>query len=258
MRNAQVYRAGNEAFEKRLRAYAVGAGAVAAGLLAFSPPATAEIVVVPAHVSLGQGGSQFPINIEGATEFTLLNKFGTTSPLQYCRYDSLVVNAASGADVAGYGLRHQVAPLKFGGVIGTADQFETGKQILARAVNCKGLPGASHPFANTNDRFLGLKFTLNGQVYYGWAGFSVVTADGERVTVTATLTAYAYETEPNTPIYAGQSSDSPRESRLLPANDSAPTTAKLQPATLGVLALGSLGLDVWRKGEATETAASEA
>jgi hypothetical protein len=64
------------------------------------------------------------------------------------------------------------------------------------------------------------------------------------------LTAWAYETEPNTPIYAGQSSDSPRESRLLPANGGAPNTVKLQPATLGVLALASLGLDVWRKREA--------
>ena len=252
MRNAQAHSTETETFEKRLRAYAAGAGAVAAGLLACSPPASAEIVVVPAHVSLGQGSSPFPINIEGATEFTLSNKVGTTSPLQYCRYDSLVVKAASGADVAGYGLRHQVAPLKFGAVIGTADQFETGKQVLARAVNCKGLPGASHPFANTNDRFLGLKFTLNGQVYYGWAGFSAVTADGERVTVTATLTAYAYETLPNTPIYAGQSSDTPSESRQLPASGGPPNTAKLQPATLGVLALGSLGLDVWRKREAPE------
>jgi hypothetical protein len=102
------------------------------------------------------------------------------------------------------------------------------------------------PFANTTNRFLGFKFERNGDVYYGWAGFGIVNVTGIGDTV---LTAYAYETEPNTPVYAGQSSDNPAESRLLPANGGAPNTAKLQPATLGLLALGSLGLDVWRKRE---------
>ena len=250
MRNTQENNTETETFEKRLRAYAAGAGAVAAGLLAFSPPAGAEIVVVPAHAYLSL--HPFPIEIEGATAFTLVN---TGSRGTYCVDDSLFATAASGAGVVGHGRSNQVAPLKLGAIIGPTDAFEAGRQLLANAFSCGDFGwGEDGPFAYAHNRFLGLKFELNGQVYYGWAGFSVV-YNGNAV---ALLTAYAYETEPNTPIYAGQSSENPpAESRLLPAYGSAPNTAKLQPASLGVLALGSLGLNVWRKREAPEAAASE-
>ena len=247
MRNAQAQSTETESLEKRLRAYAAGAGAAAAGLAVHSPAAMAKVVVVPAHVIVGVHNSTFPINIDGTTEFTLSNHERSVYS------SSLFVTPASGAGVVGHSPGNQVAALKFGAVIRSADQFEPGKQLLAFYSDPRfGSPFASGPFVNTRNRFLGLKFELDGQVYYGWAGFSVVNG------ATATLTAYAYETTPNTPIYAGQSSDSPRESRLLPANGSALNAAKLQPATLGVLALGSLGLDVWRKRESPETDVAEA
>jgi hypothetical protein len=248
MRNAQVQSTETETFEKRLRAYAVGAGAVAAGLMAVSPPAVADIVVVPTHIAVGPYSS-FPINIDGTTALTL-NIPSIHRSTVYCVSENLFATAASGAGVVGHGPAKQVAALKFGAVIGPADQFEAGKQGIASGVSCRDFGwGVGGPFANTKDRFLGLKFELNGQTYYGWAGFGVVFPAGGTAELTAVLTAYAYETEPNTPIYAGQSSDNPRESRLLPANGTAPNAAKLQPATLGVLALGSIGLDVWRKQE---------
>jgi hypothetical protein len=249
MRSTQERRSETETFEKRLRAYAAGAGAVAAGLVAFSPPAGAEVVVVPAHVYLG--GNPFPINIEGTSAVTLTNQPIISSPFGYCGGATLFATAASGAGLVGHGRSGQVAPLKFGVVIGPADQFEAGKQLLALAESCRdGGWYVGGPFANAKDRFVGFKFELGGEAYYGWAGFSVVDNDNDQVL----LTAYAYETEPNTPIYAGQSSDeeasdNPRESRLPPANGSATNAAKLQPASLGVLALGSLGLNVWRKRE---------
>ena len=250
MRNAQAHSTETEAFEKRLRAYAAGAGAAAAGLLAFSPPAAAEIVVVPAHHTIGPYTS-FPINIDGTTALTLTIPSLRSTTFPYCVSEILFATAASGAGVAGHGRSNQVAALKFGAVIGPTDMFEAGKQEMANGISCRGEGwGVSGPFANTKNRFLGFKFELSGQVYFGWAGFGVVFATGGSSERTAVLTAYAYETTPNTPIYAGQSSDSPRESRLLPGNGTAPNTAKLQPATLGVLALGSLGLDVWRKQEA--------
>jgi hypothetical protein len=250
MRNTQEHRSETETFEKRLRAYAAGAGAAAAGLLAFSPPAAAEIVVVPAHTSIGSN-DKFLIEIEGTNEFTLndVRGFGRYSAAGY-----LAATAATGAGVVGHGGNNpQAAALAWGQVIGAADQFEAGRQGLASAtVDYPFYSRYGGPFANTTNRYLGLKFQLNGQVHYGWAAFSRVNArDGA---VSAWFTAYAYETTPNTPIYAGQSSDegasdNPRESRLLPANGSASNTAKLQPASLGVLALGSLGLNVWRKRE---------
>src|ERR1051326_6157349 len=156
-----------ESFEKRLRAYAAGAGA-AAGLLALSPPADAEVVVVPAHVTIGIDG-YFPIIIEGTTEFTLFYKFYE----KYGWSGSLLVDATLGASVVG--LSGQDVALRFGQAIGPQHQFEAGQQILAKASELRYRYNTWGPFANTYQRFLGLRFKLNGQVHYGWAGFSAVT-----------------------------------------------------------------------------------
>jgi hypothetical protein len=199
----------------------------------------AEIVVTHTHVTLERHSVPFPISLKGATEFTLSNhERGVYS-------SSLLVIPASGASVVGRS--NQVVALKFGAVIGGRREFEAGKQLLAFEYSGRfRSPFTSGPFANTTNRFLGLKFELNGQLHYGWAGFGKVYHSRS---VASVLLAYAYETDPNTPIYAGQSSDSPSESRQLCGGAIAPNTAKQQPATLDLLALGSLGLDAWRKRE---------
>jgi len=241
-----------EALEKQWRAYAAGAGAAAAGLLAFSPPAAAEIVVTQAHAILFDSSTPFLIEIDGTTEFTLKIKGG--DGLYYGRFVEI---PSSGAGVVGHGRSNRLAALAFGAAIGTKDQFEAGTQTLAFGSTCRFCTddaNATWPFNNITNRFLGLKVQLNGQVHYGWAGFSKVTVYGGDLT--AFLTAYAYEAEPNTPIYAGQSSDSSTESRLLPSSGRALKKATMQPGTLGILALGSVGLNIWRRREARETANS--
>jgi len=50
-------------------------------------------------------------------------------------------------------------------------------------------------------RYLGLEFLINGEVHFGWARLTVTCKD---LRVLATLSGYAYETVPNTPIIAGQ------------------------------------------------------
>lgn len=92
MRNPEADK--TDAFDKRLRAYAAGAGAAAAGLLAFAPPAPAEIVVVPAHATLGYD-SGFRIDIEGTTALTFIDKFRRSSS-GYCVTASLVGECAFG------------------------------------------------------------------------------------------------------------------------------------------------------------------
>jgi hypothetical protein len=244
VKNAQVRRTESESLETRLRAYAVGAGAVATGLAAFSLPAAAEVVVTPAHVTLASGSASFPISFEGTAEFTLANSGGGF----YKSWWDLV-NVTPGSQAEMVIENHQLAALEAGAEIGSTQRFGARQGVLAFAwVFNEDSSGhtTSGPFANTTSRFLGLRFRLNGEVHYGWVALSKVTANwGE---VVATITAYAYETEPNTPIYAGRKTEPP-ESLQLREGGMAPDTTELQPATLGVLALGSLGLDAWRKPE---------
>jgi len=64
---------------------------------------------------------------------------------------------------------------------------------------------------------------------------------------TATLTGYAYETIPNQPIITGPTKGPEDGSVEAPiASLTAPTP---DPATLGLLAMGSPGLSVWRREE---------
>jgi hypothetical protein len=88
------------------------------------------------------------------------------------------------------------------------------------------------------NRYLGVKFNIDQQVHYGWLRISVSTTHDH---FTAELTGYAYETIPNKPIVAGQTEDS--NEGAISESFMAPTPA---PAMLGLLALGSLGLSIWR------------
>jgi hypothetical protein len=75
------------------------------------------------------------------------------------------------------------------------------------------------------DRYLGLKFVINGEVHYGWARLSVTLGHQRQFDdVSGTLTGYAYETVPEKPIIAGQIAG--------------PDVITAQPETLGGLALG--------------------
>ena len=77
-------------------------------------------------------------------------------------------------------------------------------------------------FPNVKNRYLALTFIVNGKKHYGWARVSVQSTE-HPLTLTGTLTGYAYETIPNKPIKAGQ-------------------THGRDKATLGRLAQGASGV----------------
>ena len=58
-----------------------------------------------------------------------------------------------------------------------------------------------------NNRYLGLKFTIQGKVHFGWARFNV---SCNKFKISALLTGYAYETIPNKPIVTGITHDDTR------------------------------------------------
>jgi hypothetical protein len=262
----------SETCGRLLNMYAIAAGAAGVGVLALAQPSEAEVVYTPAHAALARHGHLFlDLNNDGKIDFEIAQRSGCTTggeqtggrgaagqpPPQFGGFCTAAIylnvpfysrrthdNAAIGN---GTGFPpHRAYALKSGAPISSAQPF--GGFYLNfrnRASNSVGSCLASWgSWINVKDRYLGLKFNINGEFHFGWARLNVTCSPTSKVI--ALLTGYAYETVANTPIVAGQSSDSPRESRLLPENGSA---AKLQPATLGVLALGSLGLEVWRKRE---------
>ena len=93
-----------------------------------------------------------------------------------------------------------------------------------------------------------------GETHYGWARLSVQVQ--LPLTITATLTGYAYETIPNTSINAGQvgPNDTNIESNSIEPPHASLTARAPQPATLGILALGAPVLSVWRRERSVDAA----
>ena len=110
-------------------------------------------------------------------------------------------------------------------------------------------------WARVTNRYLGLKFKINGKTHYGWARLSVQISSDYRQ-ITATLTGYAYETIAGKSIKAGQTKgpadDSTNQDFGPGASITNPIPDTPQPASLGMLALGAQGVPMWRRKETQE------
>jgi hypothetical protein len=201
-----------EPIHQRLNAYALAAGAAGVGVLAFTHAAVAKIIYTPTHRHIHRNTFyNLDINHDGITDFTLNNRYFTsTEGIHYGEFLATVIrgNFTEGARGLPFALRSGVRvdpPWTYRGVC---------------MVCPKGHAEQGH-WINAKNRYLGLKFQINGQYHYGWARLSVET-NGQFITA-ATLTGYAYETIPNKPIITGK-------------------THGKDEATLGRLAQGASGV----------------
>jgi hypothetical protein len=230
----------SDSVHRQLNIYALAMTAAGVSMVS-AQPAQAKIVYTPTHHTLANG--TLPIPIDRTHDFTLSDKFYIITGSWSTQL--LNLNVSGSAGVAG--AKGSAAALKRGAVIGPTRKFQTGKALMAGGF-CETQISSSRvfgPFANTTQRYLGLKFKVNGKVHYGWARFSSVKASACNggPAVTAVLTGYAYETIPNKPIVAGQTKGPDEASRP----ESATTMSSPESATLGLLAMGADGLSVWRR-----------
>jgi hypothetical protein len=92
---------------------------------------------------------------------------------------------------------------------------------------------------NPKNRYLGVRFLIDGQTHYGWVRLTIITEPG--TSWSATITAYAYETLPNKAILAGTAEKPSAEAQ-------APKSLRNHGGpSLGMLALGADGLPLWRR-----------
>ncbi len=131
-------------------------------------------------------------------------------------------------------------PRSAGVRIGPKGAF-VGYGTMAFQDSVSGVSFYDGPWKDAHNRYLGLKFSVNGETHYGWARLTVTAKHG----ITATLTGYAYETVPNKTIMAGETSNpvadvvGPEKIFTLPS----------RLATLGLIARGADTLTIWRRDE---------
>lgn len=136
-----------------------------------------------------------------------------------------------GANSAVVGDPSQPAALNSGAQIGGSATYIDGTSAtitMAATVPCSSFVPVCFPagaFANTNGRFLGLRFNgADGQTRFGWARFDVTAG----LNISATLIDYAYEDTPGVAILAGD-------------NGAGPSSVP-EPATAALLTLAITGL----------------
>jgi len=246
----------SDSVHQQLATYALAAGAAGVGLLALAQPAQARIVYTPAHAKF----TQFPpltldLNHDGQADFILAlgGRAESNFASQYAFVYSPRSNPGNQAIATAQGGYEPAVALRAGSRIGPGRLFN-GEDILAAHYSHVSRGSSStnweDQWANggkgLKDRYLGLKFFINGKAHFGWARVTVTTSGK---TFTATLTGYAYETIPNKSIIAGETKGPDGKGSLERPSPASFATSTVAPATLGLLAMGSPGFSIWRRKE---------
>ena len=246
--------------QQRLNAYALVAGAGGVAMLGVTPVAEAKIVYTPAHavISLNHAVA-IDLNHDGKNDFTFHETFITTTSVG--EDHSLILSVLpdhKNNEILG-AARHASA-LPAGVHVGPKGRFSPGKKSMAVDYYADGTGGSgtcAGMWNNVKNRYLGLKFSINGTTHFGWARLSVTCVTQiENHKVTGFLTGYAYETTPNTPIVTGKTKGPDEESRPESPRSPTPTAPTVKPATLGMLASGARSLSIWRRDDESTGAAS--
>jgi hypothetical protein len=237
----------SDSLNHHLNMYAVAAGAAGVGILALAQPAEARIVYTPANVQILGPRSFYLIDLnqDGVADFAITN---TTNFNTDQAFWDLFVRPNQGNAVVGtfvyQGFPPNARALPLGARIGSAGQHFYSQPAKMESFYVGGGGYSAHGnWNNVTNHYLGFKFQIAGETHYGWARFDVRVLTGP-VRINALLTGYAYETIPNRPIVAGKTSG-PAEPES-PAFFSPPPVPRRLP-TLGLLAMGSSGLSVWRR-----------
>lgn len=226
----------NSKLDRALVAYMAVAGAAL-----FTSSAQAKVVYTPANSQTTYGSIPIDLNNDGVIDFTISIQGGFFHSEWAFVKPQATGNAVLGAKTRG------VAAGFFGVPVGPGEKFLTNTfysygMLMADAGMYGGSSWFNGPFANATNRYIGMKFLINGTVHYGWARVNVgnYLKGGE-----LQLTGYAYETTPQTKIVEGNVSG-PEKASNDPATLLAPAT---QPSNLGLLARGADGLAIWRRDE---------
>jgi len=207
--------------ERNLVAYAMTASAAGIGVVALSQSAEAKVIYTPAHIAIGMNGYSLDVNHDGITDFKFVESTGCS--LSSC-YNTMRV--AGGVIITQRSL--YAAALRRGAKIGSKKVFSFGYARLLSVFSSSSKTYARGPWVNVKKRYLGLEFKVKGETHFGWARLNVHVYGHQ---INTTLTGYAYETKPYTPIIADNRGSTTGAGPDVPG----------EPASLGHLALGASG-----------------
>lgn len=240
--------------DRRLDVYASAAVAAGVSLLALASPAECSIVVTNTNIAINPGSPvAFDLNGDGKNDFSCAVAIGG---YDHSFYATLAITPLTGGKVIG-GARGALGPygsaLASGANIGGSGHFSSSgvrqQVVIERSNGGQSGPTSNYKaygqWAPGTDKFLGVRFLINGATHYGWIRLSIsrtIVFDGA-VRLSGTITEYAYETTANKTITAGATVAAAFQSDHQPQQK----LASSKGPSLGMLALGSDGLSMWRR-----------
>jgi hypothetical protein len=235
--------------EKSIAAYSVAA----AGIVSLAPVAHAQIVYTRVDLVNDIGTAKIDFNDDHVVDFAVHNHLYLANG-DYC--PTLGLNGRN-APMAGVipNQKGFAKVLSYGASIGSAAQFaglSNRREIPLVSFNClyQDCGSIRGSWYNVQDKYLGVRFEINGQIHYGWVRLSVKRIVSksrfhERFLKVA-LKDYAYESTPGKAIAAGDGG--PKESSfnesLVPQELSSEMTI---PQSLGLLSAGAVAVPLWRR-----------
>lgn len=178
---------------------ATAIGAIGLGALAIPQNLYAEVVFTKAQQSIGKENAfstmSIDLNHDGIADLAVsAYNFASFSSGAHFRGD-LSAKGLNGNELLGTNGGFAAA-LAQGQIINSKGNFRNNLGMDECRESSDGFSFFSSsvgPWLIAKNRFLGVKFSINGETHFGWARLS--TGCGE-----ATLTGFAYETVPNKPI----------------------------------------------------------
>lgn len=241
-----------KSIDSRLKAYGMAAAAASVSVLALAEPALSKVVItnknipIPRCDGLGACPVKVDLNHDGIADFSFtLGYYGFGQNINSRGH---IVPLAGGAVVGG-GPYSSASPLVRGAKIGPSAQFVSFSVDVERSSYCttnsirfkehnhEGPWGGNHP-----NRFVGVRFLIQGKTHYGWIRLTVTTS--ETAPMSEEITEYGYETIANKTLGAGLASSDSADGQAQAGTD------KPIAPSLGVLAIGADGLALWRREEA--------
>jgi hypothetical protein len=171
----------SESVHRQLNMYALAASAAGVGALALVAPAEARIIYTPAHHVIGENQMyQLALN-HRERDFFIYNK--------QCLGSQTDCGSSSGyawlnifQSSTGQGGWNQVVGYRTNGSLSWASALKRGTRISKQQVFVFGaimvelFSRTTGPWNNVTNRYLGLKFKIDGKFHYGWARLNVEVA----------------------------------------------------------------------------------
>ena len=249
----------SESLRQQLSAYAIAASAAGVTVLAVAQPAQTKIVYTPSDKWLPLNRTFYlDLNHDGVNDFRF-RLVSTSNRGSYARNLDMFEAKSNQSRNAVYRIVSDyyqcAAALPKGRKVGPKSRFSPPLQggIMFQKSYLSNEHISVCPWLGVKKQaYLGLRFTIEGQVHYGWARFGYISANHRPK---AKLTGYAYETISNKPIITGNivgdtKGDDEIDHHMEQPNPTSLNVPSPKPTTLGELALGAPGLSIWRREEA--------